>query len=339
MRSSKYHDYRAVKIILSLILLVILGLFVYVKCIKTSFDHVANTNAWEVIEDATCTTDGTRCKICTDCGEQFDHETIPATGHHPAAAVKENEVAPTCTEGGSYESVVYCKDCGIELSKETVQVDSVPHNPGSPSKESIIDSTHTTSGSYNLVTECTDCGMILSLEEMTTEPLGHNYSNWELIYMEEDRTFTMVGTCSCTEDGNTIFVTEADGLRVTLDDTLPTCIAKRYIVTYVYNGRTIRFNHDVEADSHAFMEIVLEGVGFVYLSVDSKALYDDVYGTYYDIDNEGITLVVDQPDKDLVDSIWNSDGFAIGVFKCPRCEEWYGIRVYSAEYDTRLNQD
>lgn len=338
MRSSKYHDFRAVKIILSLIILVVLGLFVYVKCIKTSFDHVASGNKWEIVEAATCTTDGTRCKICDECGQEFDHETIPATGHRPAAAVKENEVTPTCTEGGSYESVVYCKDCGVELSKETVQVDSVPHNTAKVVKD-VIDPTHTVAGSYMHVTECVDCGEELSSEKKITDPIGHNYSDWKLVYEEATRTFILVGSCSCSEEGNTLFVTEADGLTVKVDDAQPSCIAKTYIVTYKYNGKTIRLTHQVEPDSHAFFEIILEGVGVVYLSLDSRAMYDEVYGTYYDIDNEGIYLVVDEEGKDLVDQIWNSDGFAIGVFKCPRCEEWYGIRVYSAEYDTRLSSN
>ena len=35
----------------------------------------------------------------------------------PAKAVKENEVAATCTAEGSYDSVVYCTVCGEELSR------------------------------------------------------------------------------------------------------------------------------------------------------------------------------------------------------------------------------
>lgn len=47
----------------------------------------------------------------------------------PAEAVKENEVAATCTTAGSYDLVVYCADtdCGKFISKETVTVDALGH--------------------------------------------------------------------------------------------------------------------------------------------------------------------------------------------------------------------
>ncbi|MBO7319870.1 MAG: hypothetical protein J6V06_07635, partial [Clostridia bacterium] len=47
--------------------------------------------------------------------------------HAPLAAVKENEVAPDCANAGSYDSVVNCDICGIELSRDTVAVDALGH--------------------------------------------------------------------------------------------------------------------------------------------------------------------------------------------------------------------
>ena len=64
---------------------------------------------------ATCTTPGnTEYWNCERCGAVFgdsigtaiiqpDSWIIPATGHKPAEAVIENEIAATCTEGGSYD--------------------------------------------------------------------------------------------------------------------------------------------------------------------------------------------------------------------------------------------
>ena len=46
---------------------------------------------------------------------------IPHT-HTPAAAVEENRNEPTCTEAGSYDSVVYCSECGEEISRETIVI-------------------------------------------------------------------------------------------------------------------------------------------------------------------------------------------------------------------------
>ncbi|MBQ2144632.1 MAG: InlB B-repeat-containing protein, partial [Oscillospiraceae bacterium] len=50
--------------------------------------------------------------------------------HTPAAAVIENEIPATCTTAGSYDSVVYCSECGEELSRETVTVEALGHNFG-----------------------------------------------------------------------------------------------------------------------------------------------------------------------------------------------------------------
>ena len=58
-------------------------------------------------------------------------ETVaPATGHTPDDPVKENEKPATCTEAGSYESVVYCTVCHEEISRETVTVDALGHDWG-----------------------------------------------------------------------------------------------------------------------------------------------------------------------------------------------------------------
>lgn len=54
------------------------------------------------------------------------NEPVPHT-HTPAEAVKENVKDASCTEGGSYDSVVYCVDCGDALSRETVQTNALGH--------------------------------------------------------------------------------------------------------------------------------------------------------------------------------------------------------------------
>lgn len=81
---------------------------------------------------ATCTeaglTDGSKCG---DCGTVLTaQEEILALGHTPAEAVVENEVAASCVEGGTYESVVCCSVCGEEISRETVETDALGHTGG-----------------------------------------------------------------------------------------------------------------------------------------------------------------------------------------------------------------
>ena len=53
--------------------------------------------------------------------------TIPPH-HTEATAVVENRVEPTCTAEGSYDNVVYCTACGIEISREKIVVNVLGHD-------------------------------------------------------------------------------------------------------------------------------------------------------------------------------------------------------------------
>lgn len=80
-------------------------------------------------KEATCTqaglTEGSTCSVCgTVLKEQ---EEIPAKGHTPSEAKKENEKAATCTEAGSYDEVVYCSVCKEEISRKHVQTAALGH--------------------------------------------------------------------------------------------------------------------------------------------------------------------------------------------------------------------
>ncbi len=90
-----------------------------------SCEH-ANTEVRDAA-DASCTEDGyTGDTYCLDCGEKIaEGEVIPAPGHTPAEAVKENEVPATYSKAGSYDEVVYCSVCKAELSRETRIVDPI----------------------------------------------------------------------------------------------------------------------------------------------------------------------------------------------------------------------
>ena len=48
--------------------------------------------------------------------------------HVPDAAERENYVAPTCTKAGSYDSVVYCNICRVEMMRERITLDA-DHTP------------------------------------------------------------------------------------------------------------------------------------------------------------------------------------------------------------------
>ena len=83
--------------------------------------------------DATCTAAATYYVRCDNCDAVSDSKTVPvgdANGHSPAAAVRENEVAATCTAAGSYDEVVYCSVCKAEISRAQKTIDKLPHDFG-----------------------------------------------------------------------------------------------------------------------------------------------------------------------------------------------------------------
>ncbi len=81
---------------------------------------------------ATCTADGVRTHTCRNDASHTYAEAILATGHTPADAIRENEVAATCSTTGSYDEVAYCSVCHEEVSREkkTIPIDGDAHDWG-----------------------------------------------------------------------------------------------------------------------------------------------------------------------------------------------------------------
>ncbi len=132
-----------------------------------------------VTTPATCTEPGVTTYTAT---AEFDGKTytasttrvdVPALGHTAGPVVVENEVAPTCTEDGSYDEVVYCSVCGAELERKTVTTPATGHSYGEPVwtwNEELTEAT--------AVFTCTACGDEQTLtaeitEEITTEAAPH----------------------------------------------------------------------------------------------------------------------------------------------------------------------
>lgn len=107
-------------------------------------------------------------------GAKTARATVTVTHDHRAGApVTENETASTCTVKGHYDKVVYCLDCGLELSRDTVEKDLLRHTAGNPVKENAVASTCTAKGHYDSVVYCRNCPAELSRETVTTEMLDH----------------------------------------------------------------------------------------------------------------------------------------------------------------------
>ena len=149
----------------------------------------------EVVDEAkepTCTATGlTEGKHCSACGEVLEaQETIDALGHSPGETVKENEVAATEAEEGSYDEVVYCIACSAELSREKKTIQKLSHvhtEVTDPAVKATCTETGLTEGKH-----CSVCGEVLK-EQETIDALGHNYT-------VTSRTITLI-TYTCQRCG------------------------------------------------------------------------------------------------------------------------------------------
>ena len=118
--------------------------------------------------DATCTTDGSTTVTCDDCKEVLSVETISATGHTAGETVVENTTASSCTEKGSYDNVVYCSVCEVEISRETITVDALGHTP-------VVDAAVAPTCTATGLTEgshCSVCSAVIVAQE-TVAAKGH----------------------------------------------------------------------------------------------------------------------------------------------------------------------
>ena len=93
--------------------------------------------------------------------------------HTAAEAVVKNNVAPDCTNAGSYDNVIYCSVCGDELSREKVTVGALGHTAGEAEIENDVKPTCTTDGSYDTVVYCTVCDAELSRVTTIVKTEGH----------------------------------------------------------------------------------------------------------------------------------------------------------------------
>ncbi len=146
---------------------------------------------------ATCEEDGKTVYTATATfeGETYTDTkevTIPALGHTPGEAVRENNVDPTCTEAGHYDEVVYCTVCGKELSRNTITVEALGHD-----YEAVVTSPTCTEQGYTTYT-CTRCGD--SYKADYKDALGHDWDEGE-VTTEPTCTEAGVKTFTCRRCG------------------------------------------------------------------------------------------------------------------------------------------
>ena len=98
---------------------------------------------WEseytIDKEATCTEKGLKSRHCQNCNEITDTVEIDMLKHIENVPTKENELAPTNTQTGSYDRVIYCKLCGSEMSRIFVKVPKLQHKAGDINDDDIVD--------------------------------------------------------------------------------------------------------------------------------------------------------------------------------------------------------
>lgn len=109
--------------------------------VKTTINITVNHNLSETAANAeTCTENGNnkyyKCSVCNKYFSDENAETeiaenswiIVAHGHSESAAVKENVEKESCEKAGSYDEVVYCSECGTEITRKEVTVKKLGHS-------------------------------------------------------------------------------------------------------------------------------------------------------------------------------------------------------------------
>ena len=146
-----------------------------------------------IVTEPACTEGGYTTYVCQGCGEDVVGNFTEATGHTPGEAVEENRVEPTCTEKGSYDSVVYCEVCGEEVSREPFEIEATGHTPGEAVEENRVEPTCTEKGSYDSVVYCEVCDAEIDRVKVDIEATGHTPGE----AVEENRVEP-----TCTEKGS-----------------------------------------------------------------------------------------------------------------------------------------
>ena len=160
------------------------------QVVQATGDHVYATQTDR--KEPTCTDDGYVIMAC-GCGAE-EKTTLKASGHTAAEAVKEKEVAATCTTNGSYDTVVYCSTCGAEMSRETTTVKATGHDHAAPVQENVVNATCSSDGSYDLVVYCKTCNAEISRENKVVVATGDH------VYATQNERQEP----TCTEDGYVI---------------------------------------------------------------------------------------------------------------------------------------
>ncbi len=114
--------------------------------------------------------DGTITYTCKVCGWIINDVAHATDAHTPKAPVEENRVEADCVNDGSYDTVVYCDVCGIEISRETTVIPALGHRlENAPGKKPTC-----TEDGWTAYQECTRPGCGYVTPNAILPALGHD---------------------------------------------------------------------------------------------------------------------------------------------------------------------
>ena len=226
--------------------LAVCGLAVFSACDEPGHTH--SFGEWTTVTEPTCTEEGLRERVCA-CGEK-ESEEIEAVDHTSGEAVKENEVAATCTEGGSYDEVIYCTICRQELSRNTVVVEPLPHS------WVVLETVEASCevGGYTLY-ECRCCGV--GKTDDVVEPLCHNWVAVETIEPNCDfKGYTLYKCSRCGASKTDDVVEPLPHSWVVVETVKPNCYSNGYTLYRCSRCGLMKQDDVVESLLHSW--VVLE---------------------------------------------------------------------------------
>ena len=170
--------------------------------------------------------------------------------HTEGTAVKENEIAPTCTEKGSYDLVVYCTECSTEMSREKIITSPTGHH-----HKAILTNYPTCLREGYTTYKCPDCGDTYTSDFI--DKLEHNFVNGRCTecsnYIESKHNYY-----DNTDTSWTIEYPYADSISITFSPLTETEFDTDFIIIYdsksnevgrfsgtELSGRTITVNDSI----------------------------------------------------------------------------------------------
>lgn len=142
-------------------------------------------NDWTETMAPSCEGEGAKQRSCKVC-DYVETGVVSPAGHKGGSPVEENRDEPECEVDGSYDTVIYCTECGNQISRVTTAITAPGHNE-------IIDEavpvTCTTDGK-TAGKHCDVCGEVLVAQQIIPHE-GH----------KEEAIPAVPATC--TSDGKT----------------------------------------------------------------------------------------------------------------------------------------